>query len=226
MPETELTRTSRSDEGILALTNSVLHDILGLRDETRSLILKIIRNQGQWQDLKIAVRQMPGVAHRRLNDVINMSRQTVGVDREDGFDDEEDGTEDELGDKFGTREMDVRKEDPVKYEFQERRMRENKKVTFAGYLLNEVTYDETDLRDPAKQRDIQRLMRAGDDQAQQLIDRANRDQGQADRREVTQEQDPQRAQLMRRKQNLLKQVAEIDQQLSSKPGMQQQQARM
>jgi hypothetical protein len=226
MPETELTRTSRSDEGILALTNSVLHDILGLRDETRSLILKIIRNQGQWQDLKIAVRQMPGVAHRRLNDVINMSRQTVGVDREDGFDDEEDGTEDELGDKFGTREMDVRREDPAKYEFQERRMRENKKVTFAGYLLNEVTYDETDLRDPAKQRDIQRLMRAGDDQAQQLIDRANRDQGQADRREVTQEQDPQRAQLMRRKQNLLKQVAEIDQQLSSKPGMQQQQARM
>jgi hypothetical protein len=226
MPETELTRTSRSDEGILALTNSVLHDILGLRDETRSLILKIIRNQGQWQDLKIAVRQMPGVAHRRLNDVINMSRQTVGVDREDGFDDEEDGTEDELGDKFGTREMDVRREDPMKYEFQERRMRENKKVTFAGYLLNEVTYDETDLRDPAKQRDIQRLMRAGDDQAQQLIDRANRDQGQADRREVTQEQDPQRAQLMRRKQNLLKQVAEIDQQLSSKPGMQQQQARM
>ena len=80
-------RTSRSDEGILALTNSVFKHIFGLTDETTSRMTKIIRNQGQWQDLKISVRTLSGVAHRRLNDVVNMAQEKRGDEDEPETDD-------------------------------------------------------------------------------------------------------------------------------------------
>ena len=129
-------RTSRSDEGILALVNSVLQDVLGLNEETRSRMIKIIRNQGQWFDLKNTIRKLPSVAHRRLNDVINMSRSaTTDVDTRNGESDNE----------F------VDQEQEGQYDEEGRRPQygESQKVTFAGYLINELQYTDADLRDPA-----------------------------------------------------------------------------
>ena len=213
MPES-ITRTSRSDEGILSLTNSVLNDIFGLNDETKSRILKIIRNQGQWQDLKLAIRQMPGVAHRRLNDVINMARQAT-TDVEAARDAEEHGEigfnrEHEPG-QFDT-ELHGQRGRPEgnKFEFEE--VRESK-MSFAGYLLNELTYDDEDLRDPQKKQDIMRMMRANDAQAEQLKNRAEREQKQSNRQEVTQETDPQRKTLIRKRNQLRQQLAAVEQQL-------------
>jgi hypothetical protein len=220
MPDS-ITRTSRSDEGILSLTNAVLNDVFGLNDETKSRILKIIRNQGQWQDLKLAIRQMPGVAHRRLNDVINMARQAT-TDVEAARDAEEHGEEGfnrqhEPG-EFDTEGHGHRgRPSGGKFEFEE--VREGK-VSFAGYLLNELTYDDEDLRDPQKKQDIMRMMRANDAQAEQLKNRAEREQKQSNRQEVTQETDPQRKTLIRKRNQLRQQLAAVEQQLEQ--GTQQQ----
>lgn len=220
MPDS-ITRTSRSDEGILSLTNAVLNDIFGLNDETKSRVLKIIRNQGQWQDLKLAIRQMPGVAHRRLNDVINMARQAT-TDVEAARDAEEHGEagfhrEHEPG-EFDTELHGHRSRGGTRFEFEE--VRENEKVSFAGYLLKELQYDDEDLRDPQKKQEIMRMMRANDAQAEQLKNRAERQQKQDSRKEVAQEQDPQRANLIRKRNQLRQQLANVEQQLEQ--GTQQQ----
>ncbi len=207
------TRSSRSDEGIIALTDAVFKDVFGLNDETISRIRRMIRNQGQWQDLKIAVRTMSGVAHRRLNDVVSMAQKRAGVDTGDTG-------EDDFGDDFGHDDHD----DHVDFDHAEhghqdhehgqfdRGMRENK-MTFIGYLLTELQYSDDDLRDPAMKNDIMRMMRSNDAQAQQLVNRGERDQKRDQRLEVQQETDPKRASLQRRRQTLQRQIAAIDEEL-------------
>jgi hypothetical protein len=213
-------RTSRSDEGILSLTNAVFQHVLGLKDETRSRILKIIRNQGQWQDLKVSIRQLSGVAHRRLNDVINMAQDANPATRPEndttgkGFNPQhEPGAYDSEGHGH-------QRDAGSRFEFEE--VRENT-GSFAEYLLSEVTYDDEDLRDPSQKQDIMRMMRAGDSQADQLVNRADREQKQDRRQEIAKEQDPQRAQLLRKRQNLMQQINRIDLQLKQGTGNEQQQ---
>ncbi len=199
-------RTSRSDEGVIALIDAVFKDIFGLSDETASRMLKIIKNQGQWQDLKVSVRTLSGVAYRRLNDVINMARQKVGGE------DEDQEFDDELGDEeFNSNGYD-HDEGP---EWDNNRVREG--MNFIGYLLAELQYSDVDLRDPQKKQEITRLMRAGDVQADQLITRAEKDQTRDQRQDIQQETDPRRVNLQRKKQQLQKQIAQIDQQLGE-PG--------
>ena len=202
------TRTTRSDEGILSLTNAVFTDIFGLSEETTSRILKIIRNQGQWQDLKISIRQMSGVSHRRLNDVINMAQQNKKLSLDPEID--ADNKENDL-------------EHPEEYNMdpewrhhteQTDGERLNASFTFAGYLLNEeLQYTSADLRDPGKKQEIMRLMRADDNQANQLQQRAEREQKQIRRKQIAQEQDPRRANLMRQKQRLQQQLQRIEAEL-------------
>jgi len=186
------TRTSRSDEGIIALTDAVFKDVFGLNDETISRMRRMIRNQGQWQDLKIAIRTMRGVAHRRLNDVINMAQQRAGTDMGDDFGDES-------GDEFGDESRDESRDDlgaefdRAKHDHQEDRsgqfdrgMRENK-MTFIGYLLTELQYSDEDLRDPAKKQEIMRMMRSGDAEAEQLVTRSDRNKKREQRMEIQHE---------------------------------------
>lgn len=192
-------RTSRSDEGILALANSVFKNIFGLTDETTSRMIRIIKNQGQFQDLKISVRTLSGVAHRRLNDVINMAQQkTHDVDVTDEFVDGERVDVDQEDETWGVDET-------------------NEAMTFAGYLLNELQYSDEDLRDPIKRQEIMRMMRAGDAQAAQLKTRGERDQKQDLRQEIQQERDPQKVNLMRKRQQLQRQIAMINKELGE-PG--------
>ncbi len=205
-------RTSRSDEGVLALIDAVFKDIFGLNDETASRMLKIIKNQGQWQDLKVSVRTLSGVAYRRLNDVINMAQQR----RDDVLGDTE-----EFSDDFD-QEPD---KDPEQASWEQTnwdndRVREG--MSFVGYLLAELQYSDVDLRDPEKKQEIMRVMRAGDRQADQLITRAEKGQHQAQRQDIQQETDPRRINLRRKKQQLQKQIMAIDQQLGE-PGEAQQQ---
>ncbi len=200
-------RSSRSDEGIIALTDAVFKDVFGLNDETISRIRRMIRNQGQWQDLKIAIRTMSGVAHRRLNDVVNMARGRAGVDT----------GEDESSDDFGADDhpdFDDAEHDHQDHgtEFEREGMRENK-MTFTGYLLTELQYSDEDLRDPAKRQEVMRMMRSSDAQAQQLINRGEKEQKQDQRLEVQQETDPRKATLRRRKQALQRQIIQIDNEL-------------
>lgn len=211
-------RTSRSDEGVLALVDSVFKDIFGLKDETASRMLKIIKNQGEWQTLKVSVRTLSGVAYRRLNDVINMAQQRDGLGDED---------RDEFGNEFDDQEPEV---DPERASWEQTnwdndRVREG--MSFVGYLLAELQYSDVDLRDPEKKQEITRLMRAGDRQADQLITRAEKGQHQAQRQDIQQETDPRRISLQRKKQQLQKQIVAIDQQLGEpgvqQPGVQQQQ---
>ena len=214
-PETRTSRTSRSDEGILELTNAVFKDIFDLSDETTSRIIRIIRNQGQWFDLKNSVRTLSGVAHRRLNDVINMARSAptdVQADAPDENGEQEfsDNGEFDRDDDFGNDRIDNN----------ERPAYEN--MTFVGYLINELQYTDDDLRDPAKKSEIMRMMRAGDNQAQQLVTRGEKEQKQDQRQEIQQEKDPQKAGLRRRRLALQRQLAQIDQQLEE-PGTEQQQ---
>jgi len=191
-------RTSRSDEGILALTNSVFKHIFGLSDETTSRMVKIVKNQGQWQDLKISVRTLSGVAHRRLNDVVNMAQQKHGDEDEPETDDLNLGDLDNLDDT----------EQPADWEFDQR-----ESMTFAGYLLTELQYSDEDLRDPQRRSEIMRMMRAGDTQAEQLKKRGERDQSQDQRLEIQQETDPQRTTLLRKRQQLQKQIFLINKEL-------------
>lgn len=133
-------RSSRSDQGIVALATAVLKSIFGLSDETSARVMKLVHNQGQFQDLKNNIRMMSGVAHRRLNDVIDMADQRAELDPSgEEVDDQDTGWE------YGT-----------------------EAVTFAGFLLNELQYTDADLRDPAKKQQIMRMMRADDSTAQQL----------------------------------------------------------
>lgn len=201
------TRTSRSDEGVLALIDAVFKDIFGLNDETASRIMKMIKNQGQWQDLKVSVRSLTGVAYRRLNDVINMARQKAGYD-----DDDEEGSEfdDEESPEFSNDYQ-----DGPEPSWEAERAQEG--MSFIGYLLAELQYSDADLRDPQKKQEITRLMRAGPAQADQLITRAEKDQSRNLRQAVQQETDPQRINLQRKKQQLQKQIAMIDQKLGE-PG--------
>ncbi|KKL91276.1 hypothetical protein LCGC14_1896320 [marine sediment metagenome] len=198
-------RTSRSDEGVLALIDAVFKDIFGLNDETASRIMKMIKNQGQWQDLKVSVRTLSGVAYRRLNDVINMAQQRDGIGDTEEFSDDFDQEPDK---------------DPEQASWEQTnwdndRVREG--MSFVGYLLAELQYSDADLRDPQKKQEITRLMRAGPAQADQLITRAEKDQSRNLRQAVQQETDPQRINLQRKKQQLQKQIAQIDQQLGE-PG--------
>ena len=196
-------RTSRSDAGIRALANSIFKNILGLNDETASRLLKIIRNQGQWQDLMVNVRTLSGIAHRRLNDVINMAQdKDMDIDPSDEFYDEngaedEDGVED-IASPWG---------DDMPAEA----------MTFAGFLLTELQYTDQDLRDPMRKQEILRIIRAGDDQAAQLKTRGERDQKQDQRQEIQQEKDPQRINLLRTRQQLQRRIAQINQKLGE-PG--------
>ncbi len=212
-------RTSRSDEGVLALIDAVFKDIFGLNDETASRILKIIKNQGQWQDLKVSVRTLSGVAYRRLNDVINMARQ------KDGYGEEDPELSDE-GPEFGSEEVANGHEHELSGWDDNQFAREG--MSFVGYLLAELQYSDVDLRDPEKKQEITRLMRAGDRQADQLITHAEKGQRQAQRQDIQQETDPRRINLQRKKQQLQKQIVAIDQQLGEpgvqQPGVQQQQS--
>lgn len=197
-------RTSRSDEGVLALVDSVFKDIFGLKDETASRMLKIIKNQGEWQTLKVSVRTLSGVAYRRLNDVINMARQRDGLGDEDR----------EFGDdEFGDQEPDVNPEQASweQTNWDNNRVREG--MNFIGYLLAELQYSDEDLRDPQKKQEIMRLMRSNDAQAEQLLNRAERDQTKSLRQNIQQETDPRRVNLQRKKQQLQKQIEQIEQEL-------------
>ena len=211
--ETRITRTSRSDEGILELTTAVFKDIFDLSEETTSRMIRIIRNQGQWFDLKNSVRTLSGVAHRRLNDVINMARSAptdVLADQpEDENGEQEFSDHNEFDRDSGNERMDQN----------ERPAYEN--MTFVSYLINELQYSDQDLRDPAKKQEITRMMRAGDSQAQQLVNRGEKQQKQDQRQEIQQEKDPQKAGLRRRRLALQRQLAQIDQQLEE-PGTEQQ----
>lgn len=214
-------RTSRSDEGIIALTDAVFKDVFGLNDETISRMRRMIRNQGQWQDLKIAIRTMSGVAHRRLNDVISMAQQRAGVDMEDFGDESEDdfgdesrdesrdGSRDDLGADFDRAKVDHQEDRSGQFD---RGMRENK-MTFIGYLLTELQYSDEDLRDPAKKQEIMRMMRSGDAQAEQLVTRSDREKKREQRMEIQQETDPRKSSLRRRKQTLQRQIVGIDDEL-------------
>jgi len=198
-------RTSRSDEGIIDLANSVFKEIFGLTPETTSRMMKIIKNQGEWMQLKQSVRTMSGVAHRRLNDVINMSQKNGDeVPNELDGEQELNGEMDDLG-------HDHEQQRPG---FGEEEQRPYENMTFAGYLINELQYSDEDLRNPEKKQEIMRMMRAGDNQAQQLINRGEKDQKQIQRDEIQQETDPQKAGLRRKRLALQKQIAQIDQQLA------------
>lgn len=205
-------RTSRSDEGIINLANSVFKEIFGLDPETTSRIMRIIRSQGEWLTLKQTVRNMSGVAHRRLNDVITMAQKNGEVP------DELDG-EQELNGEMDSFDHNHNQEQERPAFGEERQPYEG--MTFAGYLLNELQYSDEDLRDPEKTQDIMRMMRASDNQAKQLINRGEKDQKQAQRDEIQQETDPQKAGLRRKKLALQRQIAQIDQQLAA-PGAEQQ----
>ncbi len=212
--EIRISRTSRSDEGILELTNAVFKDIFALNDETTSRIIRIIRNQGQWFDLKNSVRTLSGVAHRRLNDVINMARQATT-----------DVLADEVPDENGEQEFSDHGEfdrDGVENGMDQNERPAYENMTFVGYLINELQYTDQDLRDPAKKSEIMRMMRAGDGQAQQLVNRGEKEQKQDQRQEIQQETDPKKAGLRRKRLALQRQIAQIDQQLEE-PGTEQQQ---
>ncbi len=216
--EVRTSRTSRSDEGILELTNAVFKDIFDLTDETTSRIIRIIRNQGQWFDLKNSIRTLSGVAHRRLNDVINMARQAATDVQADELPDE--NGEQEFSDHEEFDNNGYGNERYASSEHEERPAYEN--MTFVGYLINELQYSDQDLRDPAKKSEIMRMMRAGDNQAQQLVNRGEKEQKQNQRQEIQQETDPKKAGLRRKRLALQRQIAQIDQQLEE-PGTEQQQ---
>lgn len=176
-------RSSRSDQGIVALATAVLKSIFGLSDETSARVMKLVHNQGQFQDLKNNIRMMSGVAHRRLNDVIDMADQRADPELDPSG-------EEDTGWEYGT-----------------------EAVTFAGFLLNELQYTDADLRDPAKKQQIMRMMRADDSTAQQMVSRQEREQKTDTRQDIQQEKDPQRSTLLRKKQQLQQQIMIIDKKL-------------
>jgi hypothetical protein len=87
--------------------------------------------------------------------------------------------------------------------------------TFIDFLLNEFQITDQDLRDPQKKQELTRLMRANDQQATSLTQRAERDQKRQQRMTLQQEKDPRRAALYRKRLNLMKQVQKIDQDLGA-----------
>lgn len=194
-------RYNRSDAGIMALTHAVLVDIFGLSDDTSQRVIKIIRNQGELQNLKQNLRGLSGMTYRRLNHVIDLVREERHTP-EEYIDDIESSEEDGFQSRFVDSVDDV---DVVRAE----------SLSFVGYLLNELQYDVDDLRDPEKRQEITRLMRSPDSQAASLAQKAARQQKQEQRQAIQKETDPKRAALQRKKMNLQKQLQQIDQQLAS-----------
>lgn len=191
-------RFSRSDKGILNLTKSIFTELLGLSPDTSLKLFRIIRSQGEYQDMKNSIRGMSAVSHRRLNDAIAMHKQLDEPIQHDR------GGEDDL-DEPSVSDAEVDFDDESN----------NVKESFGVFLLRELQYTADDLRDPQKKQEIMRLMRAGDAQAEQMIKRSQREQKQSQRQDVAQEQDPQRVSLMRKKLNLQKQIQQIDKQLGN-----------
>ena len=202
-------RYSRSDKGTTALAKSIFQDILGLNASTSERLFSIIKNQGQLQDMKLAIRTMSGVSHRRLNDIIDRmdrldtdpARTSAGIDDDHDHDhDDHDDHDHEMIDRETALDQE---EAPVR-------------ESFASYLLSELQYDDEDLRDPEKKQEIMRLMRAGDAQADQLVKRGTQKQKQDARQEIQQETDPRKSNLRRKRQRLTKQITMIDKDLGDK----------
>lgn len=194
-------RQSRSDAGVIALTRALMTEVLGLNSETISKVMKVVRNSGQLQDLKVNLRGMNSVAYKRLNQVIDMIETDKEAKQDEGEPKEE-----------------KKAEKPAK--------KDNKKVneSFLGYLLNELQIDTDELRtDPDVKQDVMRLSRASDSQADAMTQRMQRDKMRKDRQEIQQagQDNPQKAQLLRKKMALKRQIDKIDDQLKQTGGEQQ-----
>lgn len=104
------------------------------------------------------------------------------------------------------------------------RIKEGHSPSFIDFMLMELQLTDQDLRDPEKKHEIMRLMRAGDQQAQQLVQRAEREKIRDQRTAIQQEKDPRKAALLRRRQMMMKQLQKLDTQLSADTLQQQRQA--
>lgn len=169
-------RKSRSDQGILALSRALLQNVMGLNAQTAAKVMKLIRNSGQLQDLKVNMRTMNSMAYRRLNQVIDVvikDKQKKGKD--------------------GKQEADQNDQNGQKAE-QKKAVNE----TFLEYLLTEVTLDSEAIRtDPEAKQDAIRLTRANDSQAMSIEKRMRREKIQKDRKDLASEEDPRKKALRR-----------------------------
>lgn len=185
-------RRSRSDAGVLALTKALMKDVFGLNDDTISKVVKVIRNSGQLQDLKVSMRSINSVAYKRLNQVID----TIEEDKK---------KKDEPADRNEASD----KKDSAK-------KKEQVAESFLGYLLNELQIDAEKLRtDPETKQDVMRLARASDSQAQAMTQRMQRDKMRRDREAIQKADNPQKAQLLRKKMALQRQIEKLDDQIAN-----------
>lgn len=185
-------RRSRSDAGVLALTKALMKDVFGLNDDTISKVVKVIRNSGQLQDLKVSMRSINSVAYKRLNQVID----TIEEDKK---------KKDEPADRNEASD----KKDSAK-------KKEQVAESFLGYLLNELQIDTERLRtDPETKQDVMRLARASDSQAQAMTQRMQRDKMRRDREAIQKADNPQKAQLLRKKMALQRQIEKLDDQIAN-----------
>lgn len=185
-------RRSRSDAGVLALTKALMKDVFGLNDDTISKVVKVIRNSGQLQDLKVSMRSINSVAYKRLNQVID----TIEEDKK---------KKDEPADRNEASD----KKDSAK-------KKEQVAESFLGYLLNELQIDAERLRtDPETKQDVMRLARASDSQAQAMTQRMQRDKMRRDREAIQKADNPQKAQLLRKKMALQRQIEKLDDQIAN-----------
>ena len=122
-------RLNKSDKGIRTLTMDVLQTVFGLTPNMADEVMNLFRRKGEWGNIKQHVRQMNAVAHRRLNQAIDLVDNHIDDDMTPSPDEVDTTDSDELESKERPLRTEKNPENDVK----------EGKTTFIGHLLNEVT---------------------------------------------------------------------------------------
>ena len=127
-------RLSRSDKGVIALVRSFMKDGMGLSPETIGLVIKRIRDSGEFASTKNHLRGLSGSTYKRINQAIDMAEEDAAKMQKNDTKEEEPEKEEQPEEKA-----------PVKKEEKPEEKKEVKE-SFMSYLLSEVN-----VRDIAQQ---------------------------------------------------------------------------
>jgi len=128
-------RLSRSDKGVMALVHSFMKDGMGLSPKTITLVMKRIRDQGEFGNMKNHMRGLSGSTYKRINQAIDMAEEDAAkMSKGKPEEGKEEGKEE------------AAEKDVEAAETQKPKAKEEVKESFLHYLINETgteAYDDS-----------------------------------------------------------------------------------
>ena len=128
-------RLSRSDKGVMALVHSFMKDGMGLSPKTITLVMKRIRDQGEFGNMKNHMRGLSGSTYKRINQAIDMAEEdTTKMSK---------GKPEEGDDDAAEKDVEAAVDQKPK---EKPKAKEEVKESFLHYLINETgteAYDDS-----------------------------------------------------------------------------------